>query len=369
MAPLGWFRHRQTCSKLFMKQLAADVRPDWNAVRLALQKCPRVVVCIPDSTARNALHFVCSKDEAPVPLDVVQHIIDLHPDWVKEKTTNGGCLPLHYACIYKQSFEVIYLLVQQHRNGVKEKDQEGYLPLHWACYLYQSFNVVNLLVGQHRDGVKVQDNHGNLPLHLACRTNQSFAVINLLVQQHRNGVKEKDYKGHLPLHWACRYTQSFEVIDLLVRRHQEGVKEKNKEGKTPLDMGIGRLDREIVQWLKEVAASLIDLTASANVKLPPLSPGLLPLRHDDHVGSEGGSSNALSNDMVFAKHVAANDPFTMDQAKTGIRVGDSSPFHSSGLELNSEEKCGFAEYFLQCHNIVSVPSANQLKTPRTLYCS
>ena len=59
----------------------------------------------------------------------------------------------------------------------KERYDSGRIPLHMACGFEQSLEVIQFLVQQNPDTLKVKDKVSCLPLHLACTHEKSFEVI------------------------------------------------------------------------------------------------------------------------------------------------------------------------------------------------
>ena len=135
----------QQAVSLLADQLQSN-QIDWNLLGSILESNPRAF--LPRRfflLGCSILYFAC-KSEAP--LSVVELIVLLHPETIKEKNIDGD-LPLHVACRNKQKLKVIQFLVQQHPNALLEKDIDGCLPLHLACETKQSLKVTQLLVQQH----------------------------------------------------------------------------------------------------------------------------------------------------------------------------------------------------------------------------
>ena len=78
----------------------------------------------------------------------------------------NGNLPLHTACLFNQSLEVIQFLVRQHPHALKEKTCQGFLPLHMACFLNVSPGMIQFLVEQHPHAVIEKELKGVTPLDL-----------------------------------------------------------------------------------------------------------------------------------------------------------------------------------------------------------
>lgn len=77
-------------------------------------------------------------------LDVVERLHCKLPDALLHNSE--GKTPLHFACMFKASFEVVQFLIEQHPHAVQEKDHEGYTPLTLAREFHAPSEVIQLLV-------------------------------------------------------------------------------------------------------------------------------------------------------------------------------------------------------------------------------
>ena len=119
----------QQAVSLLADQLQSN-QIDWNLLGSILESNPRAF--LPRRfflLGCSILYFAC-KSEAP--LSVVELIVLLHPETIKEKNIDGD-LPLHVACVCKQPLKIFQWLVQEHKDALKEKNIDGYLPIHFAC--------------------------------------------------------------------------------------------------------------------------------------------------------------------------------------------------------------------------------------------
>jgi hypothetical protein len=78
--------------------------------------------------------------------------------------------------------EVIRLLVDEWKDGLKEKDGWGGIPLHSGLYFNSSLEVIRLIVEAFVDGGKVKNKDGNIPLHVGLSSNAPVEVIRLVVK-------------------------------------------------------------------------------------------------------------------------------------------------------------------------------------------
>jgi len=81
-----------------------------------------------------------------ISLDEISRIVDEHPDSVKVKDSDH-LLPLHFACEFGASIEVVKCFVEKYPHSVKSMTFifEG-LPLHFSCKFGALIEVVEFLV-------------------------------------------------------------------------------------------------------------------------------------------------------------------------------------------------------------------------------
>ena len=98
---------------------------------------------------------------------VVDALIDANPDAIKSREETWGRLPLHLACIYTASAQVLKALIERYEESLRITDKaEGRLPVHFAC-LYGSPFEISLLVGAEQRALVFKDGAGKTPLDLA----------------------------------------------------------------------------------------------------------------------------------------------------------------------------------------------------------
>lgn len=76
----------------------------------------------------------------------------------------GGQLPLHAACTWGASFDVIQYLIQQYSSGLTVRDDYGNLPLHCACFSGVETNILKLLVSYYPQSISYPNAQGSTPL-------------------------------------------------------------------------------------------------------------------------------------------------------------------------------------------------------------
>lgn len=132
--------------------------------------------------------------------------------------------PLHEAIFLRLGDEVIDALLSP--IAIRQKIY-GVTPLHLACTYGSSLNVVNALLCNYPDAAKEKNRGGWTPLHKACQKGASLDVICALVNSWPNAANEKDDKGRVPLYFACRHGASLAVVQLLFDLWLEAVENRN----------------------------------------------------------------------------------------------------------------------------------------------
>jgi ankyrin repeat protein len=116
------------------------------------------------------------------------------------------------------------------------KNDRGNLPLHAACSFQPTPEVVDILVKAYPDGPKVGNNIGNLPLHQAAMWQASLEVLDLLLSYYPEGAAVRNTYGSLPLHMAASNQAKPECVRRLIEVFPESAHMQNDDGMTPLDL-------------------------------------------------------------------------------------------------------------------------------------
>ena len=107
------------------------------------------------------------------PLDLVKTIIDLAPQTVKTKSY--GSLPLHVACQYGASVDVVEELLKF--GGADQTDFNGNLPLHYTCCAKYpdclDLKVITKVLEKYPEGSNQENFKKMIPIELALRSGSS----------------------------------------------------------------------------------------------------------------------------------------------------------------------------------------------------
>jgi hypothetical protein len=119
------------------------------------------------------------------------------------KTTSAGNLVLHEVCKQNPPVDVVETLFDANELAVISAGYGGYLPLHHACAYGASDEVIKYLVSKYPEALSVEDDHDHaLPLHLVSKIGASEDVFMVLLTHYPHAAKVKDDFGNLPIDYA-----------------------------------------------------------------------------------------------------------------------------------------------------------------------
>jgi ankyrin repeat protein len=161
---------------------------EWEAVKERCRICPGEVAEWLTIQSRSGTTVKCAPLhyalERMPPLDVVEAIVAVAKgdEALSWKMTPGDALPLHVACVWGSSAEVVSYLVKQDNAAVRVKDGGGNLPLHQACFSGSSSRTVDLLCQNWPESVHEANGMGSLPLEIVHRLSHpnKHDVLNVL---------------------------------------------------------------------------------------------------------------------------------------------------------------------------------------------
>jgi ankyrin repeat protein len=203
------------------------------------------------------------------PLSLIVALIGIAPTSVQEVDA-GGRLPLHHACMWGSSLDILDLLVTKFPASVHIQDKTGRTPsqilqlfhaaeknydgrpllLHQLCCItsqqHHPLNIplLQLVVDAFPDALTIRDNggrtpssllkkcgalqktddYGMLPLHQQAQSNPFLSVnlLMLLFHSYPEGIAQTDNNGLLPFHHAClNKLTTAEVLKLFIELYPE----------------------------------------------------------------------------------------------------------------------------------------------------
>lgn len=142
------------------------------------------------STGMSPLHYAC---ERKPPLDAVKGLIEAFPFATLTRAMPGGCLPLHIACTWGGSHEVVKALLAADSGSVRVKDELGNVALHSACFSGADIRVIEALLAADGKSVLARNHQGSRPIDICkrLRHDNRKAVMDLLTRK-----KESIMRAH-----------------------------------------------------------------------------------------------------------------------------------------------------------------------------
>mmetsp|Transcript_26384 Transcript_26384/g.38988 ORF Transcript_26384/g.38988 Transcript_26384/m.38988 type:complete len:579 (+) Transcript_26384:254-1990(+) len=113
-----------------------------------------------------------------------------------------GNLPLHAACSFQATADVIEALLKAYPGGASQPNSAGNLPIHQAAMWQAPTPTVELLMGRHPEGATVRNQYGSLPLHMAASNQASIEVVKLLIDAYPDALHLQNDDGMTPLDLA-----------------------------------------------------------------------------------------------------------------------------------------------------------------------
>jgi len=146
-----------------------------------------------DRRGRTPLHFaVGNEDRSPDPASVRI----LAETGAARRADENGSLPMHYACAYGASVEVLKILLESVPSSTTAVDFKGRTPLHFAMGNAEKEwtpAIVQLLLEQNPDVVNDKDNEDNLPLQLLANEAKSVPLDHSSERKRENTMKCLDH--------------------------------------------------------------------------------------------------------------------------------------------------------------------------------
>jgi len=188
-------------------------------------------------------HLVCLRPE----VTIIKRILQIAPDTIKLKCGNGDFpLPLHAACHYCASYDVIKLLLDAYPEAAKVQNYRLDLPLHLALTLKAPSDAIKILLEAYPEGPKIQNMDGILPLHFACERSTTDVAF-MLLEAYPDGAKIQDAGGLLPLLGACQCKElDPNLVLLLLKAFPNGATIQNEDGILPLHMWCTELNQHVL---------------------------------------------------------------------------------------------------------------------------
>ena len=149
-----------------------------------------------------------------------------------------SCTGQLFSCLLTVSFYFIPLQAPSFPEEASRLNERGNLPLHAACSFQASQDVVESLLKAYPGGASQPNSAGNLPIHQAAMWQAPVETVELLLSRYPEGATVRNQYGSLPLHMAASNQASPEVVRLLIDSYPDALHLQNDDGMTPLDLAL-----------------------------------------------------------------------------------------------------------------------------------
>lgn len=200
--------------------VACRNRPPKDIIDVMIMAAPDMIFWA-DSFGWLPLHYACANGAE---IDVVGALLEAYPD-SKLTTDKRGRTPLHFALGNVEqppNAMLVQLLAgkEMKSSSVRWPDENNMLPLHYACAYGASIEVLRVIIDAWEDSLSKVDNKGRTPLHFAmgnAHRDNSPEVVKLLLDLHPAGVNVMDVEKNLPLNLLSIKADSVEEHQMKTR--------------------------------------------------------------------------------------------------------------------------------------------------------
>ena len=304
--PSATMTHRLSARDSSLYDLVIDM--NWNRVVECCQAHPETAQFQEGDSFETPLHAAV---QMRPPVRVISELIEAYPEALTVPSRNGD-FPLHIACRYNASIEVLKELVADERADTARQETKwgstsivalwrihGTLQVRDSShYFWEKMRVLLEAVARSRDTEICKIKNGTRPsrsrsdntlyvLHAAVSLGSLGCpneVLDFCLQEYSNQVGMVDESGRLPLHlatgptrWSCRSKRRYKpreqhTLDSLLRLYPEAarISDPNTPGRLPLHMALA--NRHV--WDGGVR-HLVQCYPDALVQADPVT-GLLP---------------------------------------------------------------------------------------------
>lgn len=187
--------------------------PPADIIQALLEAAPETVTWA-DSHGWLPLHHACANGASG---EVLQILTDAYPEG-KTKQDSQNRTPLHFYLTQRSdnAAAMAQNMAFLSNSGASElPDVGGMLPMHYACAYGVTPQVLKVLAESYPDSLMAKENKGRTPLHLAmvnAHRDASPGVISYLMENSGPDlVNMRDHDGYLPLHLLALGLKGFKA--------------------------------------------------------------------------------------------------------------------------------------------------------------
>lgn len=229
--------------------------PPADIVQALLEAAPETVTWA-DSHGWLPLHHACANGASG---DVLQILTDAYPEG-KTKQDSQNRTPLHFYLTQRSdnAAAMAQNMAFLSNSGASElPDVGGMLPMHYACAYGVTPQVLKVLAESYPDSLMAKENKGRTPLHLAmvnAHRDASPGVIRYLMENSGPDlVNMRDHDGYLPLHLLALGLKGFKADEPDQRNNVASCLQMYLDARPTASADFLTALQDLPDWLQDVA--------------------------------------------------------------------------------------------------------------------
>eukprot|EP00985_Skeletonema_marinoi_P022421 scaffold14308_cov138-Skeletonema_marinoi.AAC.5 len=260
--------------------VACRNRPPKDVIDVMIMASPDMIFWA-DSFGWLPLHYACANGAE---IDVVGALLEAYPD-SKLTTDKRGRTPLHFALGNVEqppTAMLVQLLAgkEMKSSSVRWPDENNMLPLHYACAYGASVEVLRVIIDAWDESLSKVDNKGRTPLHFAmgnAHRDNSPEVVKLLLDLHPAGVNVMDVEKNLPLNLLSSKAESVEQNQIKTRDCVKKCLNLYLKAKPSTCIEFLTAIQKMPEWVRDIAVIHPTVQTMLNVKISSRFPTMILL--------------------------------------------------------------------------------------------
>ncbi|KAL7472208.1 hypothetical protein ACHAXS_012526 [Conticribra weissflogii] len=308
--------------------VACRSEPPVDVVDILLMAAPDMIFWA-DSFGWLPVHYAAANGAS---LEVVALLLEAYPD-SRLTTDKRGRTPLHFALGNVErppAPELVRQLAGKRGESAKWPDENRMLPVHYACAYGASKEVLGVLASSWEESLSEVDGKGRTALHFAMgnadRAN-SPQLVEMLIEQCPATMDAVDAENHLPLHLLSAKAATVEESRLEQRDTIEKCLDiylkANPKPSIEFLTGIQKLP----EWLRDVAVIHPTVQTALNSKISSRFPTMILMLDFYFLAATIGSFSLTSLESIERRFNDLNTT-NADRSVSGALL---SPLYIGGL--------------------------------------
>lgn len=229
-----------------------------------------------------------------------------------------GNLPLHAACSFQATSDVIESLLKAYPGGASQPNSTGNLPIHQAAMWQAPVESVHLLLSRYPEGTTVRNQYGSLPLHMAASNQAPPEVVRLLIDSYPDALHLQNDDGMTPLDLALADESASDAVVAMLEGRPPPPELTKAQQADKLEQRSLALERKLASLPKGGTNADLPVVLSAVRRLADrfphalyaagLDPNELELALSDHLERNGTSQDAERILLEAIKQRAKKQP-------------------------------------------------------------